>query len=161
MSAFLRVSLWLADKTVPGMAFTGRGAGVMPTDDEAALIRLSTDPLTVTDTRVSVIKGLVDLMDQALAAAGHIDVPVLFLYGGHDELVPKEAMAAAWRAQMASGDKRVTYAFYPKGYHLLERDHEGRIVTDDIAHWLQDPRAPLPSGADQRARAWIASQPGG
>jgi acylglycerol lipase len=159
MNIFLRSTLWLADKTMPGMTFTGRGAGVMPTDDEAALVRLSTDPLTVTATRVSVIKGLVDLMDKALAAAGHIDVPVLFLYGGHDELVPKEAMAAAWRAEMASGDRRVTYAFYPKGYHLLERDHEGATVTEDIAHWLEDPRAPLPSGADERARSWIAKQP--
>jgi acylglycerol lipase len=159
MNIFLRSTLWLADKTMPGMTFTGRGAGVMPTDDEAALIRLSTDPLTVTATRVSVIKGLVDLMDKALAAAGHIDVPVLFLYGGHDELVPKEAMAAAWRAEMASGDRRVTYAFYPKGYHLLERDHEGAMVTEDVARWLQDPRAPLPSGADERALSWIAAQP--
>jgi acylglycerol lipase len=159
MNIFLRSTLWLADKTMPGMTFTGRGAGVMPTDDEAALVRLSTDPLTVTATRVSVIKGLVDLMDKALAAAGHIDVPVLFLYGGHDELVPKEAMAAAWRAEMASGDRRVTYAFYPKGYHLLERDHEGATVTEDIAHWLEDPRAPLLSGADERARSWIAKQP--
>jgi acylglycerol lipase len=161
MNIFLRSTLWLADKTVPGMTFTGQGAGVRPSDNEAALIRLSTDPLTVTATRVSVIKGLVDLMDQALAAAGHIDVPVLFLYGGHDELVPKPAMAAAWRAEMASGDTRVTYAFYPRGYHLLERDHEGRMVTEDIVHWLEKPRAPLPSGADQRARAWIASQPAG
>jgi len=161
MSLFLRSALWLADKTVPGMTFTGRGAGVMPSDNEAALMRLSTDPLTVTATRISVIKGLVDLMDQALAAAGHIDVPVLFLYGGHDQLVPKEAMAAAWRAEMASGNKRVTYAFYPKGYHLLERDHEGRMVTEDIAHWLENPSAPLPSGADRRARLWIAAQPAG
>jgi len=161
MNLFLRLVLWLADKTMPGMTLTGRGAGVMPSDNEAALIRLSTDPLTVTATRVSVIKGLVDLMDQALAAPAHIDVPVLFLYGGHDELVPRQAMAAAWRAEMASGDKRVTYAFYPKGYHLLERDHEGRMVTEDIAHWLQNPAAPLPSGADARARAWIASQPAG
>jgi acylglycerol lipase len=159
MNVFLRSVLWVADTTVPNMTFTGRGAGVMPTDDEAALIRLSTDPLTVTATRVSVVKGLVDLMDRALAAAGHIDVPVLFLYGGHDELVPREAMAAAWRAEIASGATRVTYAFYPRGYHLLERDHEGATVTGDVAHWLEDPSAPLPSGADTRARAWIAAQP--
>ena len=161
MNVLLTSTLWLADKTVPGMTFTGRGAGVKPTDDEAALMRLSTDPLTVTETRVSVLKGLVDLMDQALAAPTHLDVPVLFLYGGHDELVPKPAMAAAWRAAMASGDARVTYAFYPKGYHLLERDHEGRMVTEDVVHWLEDPRAPLPSGADRRAQTWIASQPAG
>lgn len=159
MSVLLRSVLWAADKTVPNMTLTGRGAGVRPTDDEAALMRLATDPLTITATRVSVVKGLVDLMDRALAAAGHIDAPVLFLYGGHDELVPKHAMAAAWRAQMASDDRDVTYAFYPHGYHMLERDHEGRMVTDDILHWLRDPGAPLPSGADGRAGAWIAGQP--
>ncbi len=161
MNAFLRSLLWAADKTVPNMSLSGRGTGVVPTDDEAALMRLSTDPLTLTATRVSAVKGLVDLMDHALAAAGHIDVPVLFLYGGHDELVPKHAMAAAWHAQMAGADSHVTYAFYPKGYHMLERDHEGALVTGDVIHWLRDPGAPLPSGADLRAQAWIARQPPG
>jgi alpha-beta hydrolase superfamily lysophospholipase len=161
MNLLLRSTLWIADETVPGMTLTGRGAGVVPTDDDAALERLSTDPLTLRETRVSAVKGLVDLMDQALAAAGHIDVPVLFLYGGHDELVPKRAMAAAWRAEMASGVGHVTYAFYPAGYHMLERDHEGAMVTGDIAHWLEEPGAPLPSGADARARAWIAREPAG
>jgi alpha-beta hydrolase superfamily lysophospholipase len=161
MNFFLRSALWIADTTVPGMTLTGRGAGVVPTDDDAAWQRLSTDPLTLRETRVSAVAGLVDLMDRALAAAGGIDVPCLFLYGGHDELVPKPAMAAAWRAEMASGDRQVTYAFYPAGYHMLERDHEGSMVTADIAHWLEDPGSALPSGADRRARAWIAEQPAG
>jgi alpha-beta hydrolase superfamily lysophospholipase len=161
MSFVLCSALWIADATVPGMTLTGRGTGVVPTDNDAAWERLSTDPLTVRATRVSVMEGLVDLMDRALAAAGHIEGPALFLYGGRDELVPKPAMAAAWRAEMASGATRVTYAFYPAGYHLLERDHEGAMVTGDIAHWLKAPGAPLPSGAESRARAWIAAQPGG
>jgi acylglycerol lipase len=130
----------------------------VPTDNDAAWGRLSRDPLTVTDTRVATVKGLVDLMDAALAGSGHIRAPALFLYGGHDELVPKPAMAAAWRAA-AQSDGQVQFAFYPKGYHLLERDHEGPVVTADVAHWLNDPGAPLPSGADARARAWIAAQP--
>ncbi len=159
MNLLLRSVLWLADTTVPGMTLTGRGAGVVPTDDDAAWRRMSTDPLTLRETRVSAVKGLVDLMDGALAAAGRIGVPCLFLYGGHDELVPKPAMAAAWRAEMASGDRDVTYAFYPAGYHMLERDHEGSMVTADIAHWLAEPGSALPSGADTRARAWIAEQP--
>jgi acylglycerol lipase len=161
MNLLLRSTLWLADETVPGMTLTGRGAGVVPTDDDAAWARLSTDPLTLRITRVSALEGLVDLMDRALAAAGHIDGPALFLYGGHDELVPKRAMASAWRAEMASGDDRAAYAFYPGGYHLLERDHEGAMVTGDIAAWLKDPAAALPSGAEARAGAWIAAQPGG
>jgi acylglycerol lipase len=159
MNLLLRSSLWIADATVPNMTLTGRGVRVVPTDDAAALRRLSDDPLTLRETRVSAVKGLVDLMDAALAAAGHIREPVLFLYGGHDELVPKRAMAAAWRSEMANGYPRQTYAFYPHGYHLLLRDHEGAVVTADIAHWLRDPGAPLPSGAEARAAAWIAHQP--
>ena len=159
MNFLYRSVLWLADRTVPGMKLTGRGADVVPTDNDAAWERLSRDPLTVTDTRVATVKGLVDLMGQALAGAGHIRAPALFLYGGHDELVPKPAMAAAWRAVAASGDREVSFAFYPEGYHLLQRDHEGPTVTADIAHWLQDPAAPLPSGAEERARDWIAAQP--
>jgi acylglycerol lipase len=161
MTLLLRSVLWLADTTVPGMTLTGRGAGVVPTDDDAAWQRMSTDPLTLRETRVSAVAGLVDLMDRALAAAGRIDVPCLFLYGGHDELVPKPAMAAAWRAAMASDDRGATYAFYPAGYHMLERDHEGSMVTADIAHWLEDPGAALPSGAEGRARAWVTEQPAG
>jgi acylglycerol lipase len=159
MNLLLRSTLWIADTTVPNMTLTGRGVSVVPTDDAAALRRLSDDPLTLRETRVSAVEGLVDLMDAALAAAGHIREPVLFLYGGHDALVPKRAMAAAWRAEMATGYPRQTYAFYPGGYHLLQRDHEGAVVTQDIAHWLRDPAAPLPSGAEARAASWIARQP--
>jgi acylglycerol lipase len=159
MNLLLRSTLWIADKTVPNMTLTGRGAGVRPTNNDAALRRLSDDPLTLRETRVSAIKGLVDLMDAALAAAGHIRQPVLFLYGGQDALVPKPAMAAAWRAEMASGYPRQSYAFYPGGYHLLQRDEGGAAVTGDIVSWILDPTAPLPSGAEARAAAWIARQP--
>jgi acylglycerol lipase len=159
MNLLLRSTLWLADHTVPAMTLSGRGAGVRPTDNMAAWRRLSEDPLTLRETRVDSVKGLVDLMDAALAGAGHIRQPALFLYGGHDELVPKPAMAAAWRAAQASGTRREVFAYYPNGYHLLERDHEGAEVTRDIASWLLDPSAPLPSGAEARAADWLARQP--
>ena len=159
MNPLYRSVLWLTDHTVPNMRLTGGGTGVVPTDNDAAWDRLSRDPLTVTETRVATVKGLVDLMDAALAGSGKVHGPVLFLYGGHDELVPKNAMASAWRAAARSGDRSVTFAFYPQGYHLLQRDHEGPVVTADIARWLQDPGAPLPSGAGDRARHWLASQP--
>jgi acylglycerol lipase len=159
MNLLLRSTLWLADHTVPAMTLSGRGAGVRPTDNMAAWRRLSEDPLTLRETRVDSVKGLVDLMDAALTGAGHIRQPALFLYGGHDELVPQPAMAAAWRAAQASGTPREVFAYYPNGYHLLERDHEGAEVTRDIASWLLDPSAPLPSGAEARATNWLAQQP--
>ena len=155
MNLLMRASLWLADKTVPGLKLTGAGfVKVTASDNRDALIRLSTDPLTIHATRVDAIKGLVDLMDQAAAAAGHIHAPALFLYGGRDELVPPRATAAVWRA-LPPGPIR---GFYPKGYHLLLRDKNRATPIDDILAWIRDPHAPLPSGAETAARVWLDRQ---
>jgi alpha-beta hydrolase superfamily lysophospholipase len=155
MNVFMRASLWVADHTVPAMKLTGGGlVKVTASDNRQALVRLSTDPLTIHATRVDAIKGLVDLMDQALAAAPHFDARALFLYGGHDELVPTRATAATWEA-LPPGPVR---AFYQDGYHLLLRDQERETPIADILSWIRDPTAPLPSGADHAATAWIENQ---
>lgn len=156
MNFFLRASLWVASNTVPGLRLTGAGiVKVTASDNRAALRRLSTDPLTIHGTRVDAVRGLVDLMDAALAAAPHVHVPSLFLYGGHDELIPAKATAATWRA-LPPGPVR---AFYPDGYHLLLRDIDRITPIDDILAWMRAPGAPLPSGADRAAAAWLAKQP--
>ncbi|MCH8947928.1 MAG: membrane integrity-associated transporter subunit PqiC [Acidobacteria bacterium] len=48
------------------------------------------------------------------------------------------------------GSHRV--AVYPEGYHMLLRDLQGQVVWRDIAAWLADPTARLPSGADASGR---------
>ena len=155
MNVLMRAALWLADHTVPGLTVTGRGiVKVTASDNRQALIRLSHDPLTIHETRIDAIAGLVDLMSQALAAASSFHAPALFLYGGHDELVPARATAATWRA-MPAGPVR---AFYPDGYHLLLRDKDRAKPIDDILAWIRHPDAPLPSGADLAAEAWLARQ---
>lgn len=155
MNMLMRTSLWLADHTVPGLELTGGGiVKVTATDNRDALRRLSRDTLTIHTTRVDAVKGLVDLMDQAQASAPRIDVPALFLYGGHDELVPARATAATWRA-LPPGPAR---AFYPDGYHLLLRDLDRATPIDDILAWIRRPEDPLPSGADKAADAWLAQQ---
>ena len=155
MNVLMRSVLWLADKTVPGLHLAGGGfVKVTASDNHKALVRLSTDPLTIHETRVDAIKGLVDLMDQASEAASHFHARALFLYGGHDELVPPRATAATWRA-LPPGPVR---AFYPSGYHLMLRDQERQTPIDDILAWIRDPDAPLPSGADQAATAWLAKE---
>jgi acylglycerol lipase len=153
MNPLIRVTLWLADKTVPGLTLTGGGlVKVTATDNREALVRLSNDPLTIHETRVDAIKGLVDLMDQAAAAAPHFHARALFLYGGHDELVPPRATAATWRALPAGP----VLAFYPNAYHLMLRDKERATPIGDILAWMRDPDAPLPSGAEHAAAAWLA-----
>lgn len=42
-------------------------------------------------------------------------------------------------------------AVYPDGYHMLTRDLGARVVLDDMAVWLADPTAPLPSGHETDA----------
>lgn len=166
MTLLMRTTLWLADHTVPGLTLTGRGfVKVTPSDNRAALVRLSTDPLTIRATRVDAIKGLVDLMDQAAAAAVNFHAPALFLYGGHDELVPSRATAATWRALPPARQQVVpkqrgqrVLAFYPNGYHLLLRDNERAAPIGDILAWIGNTAAPLPSGADQAAAAWLDRQ---
>ncbi|MBN8873339.1 MAG: alpha/beta fold hydrolase [Rhodospirillales bacterium] len=156
MNVFLRSSLWLMASAVPGLRLTGSGfVRVRASDNREAIRRLSTDPLTIHGTRVDAVRGLVDLMDAALAAAPHFHARALFLYGGHDELIPPKATAATWRA-LPPGPVR---AFYPAGYHLLLRDVHRITPTTDIITWMRAPDAPLPSGADRAAAAWLAKQP--
>jgi alpha-beta hydrolase superfamily lysophospholipase len=153
MNVFYRVGLWFGAGLLPGMTAV-RPPGpirIVASDNRAALIALSENPLTLKETRFDSIRGLVDLMDAAQAAAGGMDAPALFLYGGHDQLVPKDAMRATWRRLPASARR----AFYPPGYHMLLRDLERAVPITDIIAWLLDRAAPLPSGADTAAAAWL------
>jgi acylglycerol lipase len=107
---------------------------------------------------VSVLAGLVNLMDTAQAAAPHITGPALVAYGAHDMLVPDSAMGAAW-AKLPPGTRR---AVYPNGYHLLMRDKDRQAVIGDVIAWMEAPRGFLPSGADIAAAGWATTHhPGG
>ena len=157
MHPFLRVSLWLADHLAPGWKLTGREVPlkIRASDNLPALRRLAEDPLTLHATRVDTLAGLVDLMDAAAAAAprlGGKGPPVLVLYGGHDDLVPRHATRHAWRL-LPPG---VRLAYYPEGHHLLLRDRDRAVPLADILAWLAAPRSPLPSPAEAAARRFLA-----
>ena len=152
MNVFLRAGLWLFANLVPGLTVTGRLARVTASDNREAIKRLSQDPLTLHETRFDAVRGLVDLMDAALAAAPHFHAPALFLYGGKDELIPDKATVATWHG-LPDGPVR---AFYPAGYHLLLRDHERMTPIDDILYWMRHPDQALPSGGDRAAAVWLA-----
>jgi alpha-beta hydrolase superfamily lysophospholipase len=159
MNFFLRSTLWLAYELVPGLtAARAPGVTITASDNREALIRLSRDPLTIHDTRVDAVKGLVDLMDAALAAASRFTAPALFMYGGRDELVPPEATAATWRSLPRIGPGGPVVAYYPDGYHLLLRDLGRSVPVGDVIAWISDPGARLPSGADAAASNWLARQ---
>ena len=154
MNLFLRAGLWLFANLVPGLTVTGRVARVTASDNREAIKRLSQDKLTIHGTRFDAVRGLVDLMDAALAAAPRFRAPALFLYGGKDELIPDKATAATWRG-LPEGPVR---AFYPGEYHRPLRDHGRMTPIDDILDWMSHPGMMLPSGGDRAAAAWLAKQ---
>ena len=155
MTALLRVGLFAVSHTVPELEMAGGPGQLRASDNNDALRRLSRDRLTLHRTRMDAVRGLVDLMDAAVAAAPHLTPPALLLYGGKDELVPKASTVAAWRL-LPAGSRT---AFYPGGYHLLLRDKGRAVPIGDVLAWMDNPLAPLPSGADYVAQGWLVAQP--
>jgi acylglycerol lipase len=156
MDVWPKALLFAAVRLVPDMVLTGRGLHILASDNIPMLRALARDPLIEHGARVDTIYGLVDLMSDALAAAPRLTTPLLLLYGAHDQVVPAIAIRA-FTADLPSSPGRLrTLAYYPGGYHLLLRDLDRRIVTVDVAHWVFDHYARLPSRTDQAeaTRPW-------
>ncbi len=151
MPALYRATLWLGAHTIPWATLTGRGLKIQASDNIEMLRALGRDPLIIKETRIDAIHGLANLMDEALAAAPALDLPALLLYGDKDEVVPEDPTLRLWQSLPASARARQRQALYSNGWHMLLRDLEAEVVWRDIARWIADPAAPLPSGAEERA----------
>ena len=90
--------------------------------------------------------GLVNLMDAARESASRVHVPYLMLHGLGDRIIPQQPVKAAIEVMPRRPDSKL--AFYKEGYHLLLRDKEGKTVAADVAVWVANHEAPLPSGAE-------------
>ncbi len=160
MDLLPRVALFVAVRLFPDMLLTGRGLRIMASDNVPMLQALAKDPMVLKGARVDTIYGLVDLMDAALAAAPRLTAPTLLMYGAHDEIVPRPPIEKFVAHLPPDPDHLRRLAYYPEGYHLLLRDLDGAKVADDVASWILDRGAPLPSRADaaDTAEPW---PPGG
>ncbi len=144
MNPLERAGLWLVAHSLPGMQLSGRGLGITASDNEAMLRALGKDPLVLKSARADAVWGLTNLMDRALAAAPRLTGPALVLYGEHDEIIPRRATCR----MLAALAFPVRVCVYLDGYHMLTRDLEAGVVLEDLAAWLSDPGAPLPSGRE-------------
>jgi acylglycerol lipase len=147
-----RGALWFFSRTVPWLAGQpGSPVGYHPSDNVAVLRDLYRDPLVIKDTRVDAFWGLVNLMDDALAASKGLDTPALIQVGAKDDLIPSDPTQIMLDRMppRAAGQQRV--ALYHKGYHMLFRDLNGAVPTDDAAFWIlnRGTAAALPSGAER------------
>jgi alpha-beta hydrolase superfamily lysophospholipase len=116
---------------------------VTPTDNRAEMLAMSRDPLMVWGARSDALFGLVDTMEAALRDADRLKGGTLWAYGAHDRIIPRNATDTAVK-RLGS---EVRTACYPAGHHLLLRDMASPVVWADVAAFIRDPVAPLPSGA--------------
>jgi acylglycerol lipase len=150
MPAIYRVALWVGSHLLPRYKPTGQGLGRRASDNIEMLRDNGRDPLFIKETRVDAVSGLSDLMDEALAVSSQIKVPVLYLYGKKDEIIPEGPSLRAMEA-MTAANRAARTAVYPNGWHMIMRDREAETVLGDVATFIADPKAPLPSGVDRKA----------
>lgn len=151
MPWYQRTLLWLTAHTVPTKTVTGKGLGILPSDNIEMLRALGRDPQVIKQTRVETLYGLVNLMDKALHQAPDLKVPTLMLYGEKDQIIPTRPTYRMLNNLPGFGLAKFRVAFYENGYHMLLRDLQAPTLWNDIAAWLNGPETALPSGADQRA----------
>jgi alpha-beta hydrolase superfamily lysophospholipase len=156
MPLALRISLSLANAVAPNLRLRDSQAPttIIASDNFAALVELSRDPLTLHSTSVAALTGLVALMDAAMQAGGRVQgTNLLVLDGRQDQLVPASATATLWSKLPATARR----GYYLNGFHLLLRDRDRALVEADILAWLQAPGSWLPSGSDINAASFTAT----
>lgn len=142
-STLLRVAAWL----FPSHRVTGEGLEIRPSDNIDMLRALGRDPLVIKATRLDAIYGLTGLMDDAYLLSRAVNLPVLLLYGEHDEVIPADALCRMLATLQESPGRTWKFALYPQGYHMLLRDMRAMTVLEDIAAWVAGGRGDgLPSG---------------
>ena len=143
MNPFYRTALWLGAHLFPTMELTGRGLGVVASDNREMILSLQRDPLVIKRTRIDAMWGLVNLMDSALKGSAELTAPALVLYGANDQLI-----APGPTSEMVSQlSPDIPVALYETGWHMLLRDLAAETVWVDIAAWIIDGKTELPSGA--------------
>lgn len=140
------MTLWLGAHTMPRRAVTpprNVTRRIQASDNIEMLRALGRDRNMIFETRVDALYGLVNLMETASERVAALRMPTAYLYGAHDQIIPRRS---AERAAVALPPGART-ALYPNGWHMLLRDLQAPIVFADIEAFLRDSAAPFPSAA--------------
>ena len=140
------LTLWIGAHTFPWRPVSpprNVTRRIVASDNIEMLRRIGRDPNMIWRTRIDAIYGLVQLMEAASKRAGTIHGDIAFLYGAHDQIIPRQSALRA--AQRLPATART--ALYANGWHMLLRDRQAEVVYEDILTFLRDPHAPFPSQA--------------
>lgn len=118
---------------------------IRASDNTVELLRMGRDPDMIFSTRFDALAGLVDLMENASRSLGRMAAPAILFHGANDQIIQPGPMRRALRR--ADGARGLRTAFYPDGWHLLNRDLGAQALYADVEAFLRDAEAPLPSGA--------------
>jgi len=130
-----RLALWTSAHTIRWKSFSGSGLKITPTDNIEVLRANGRDPLFIKGSRSDAIYGLVKLMGDAYAAAPRLkDTTLLYLYGGRDQIIPKQPSEGVMN-QLRPEAEIMTY---PTGYHMLLRDLNAQPRWADVAKWIEE-----------------------
>jgi acylglycerol lipase len=154
LSPVARTITETAAHIIPWLTVVPTGLHLEASSNRAALRELARDPLVIKETRIDAALGLVNLMTEAFDAASKLEKPRwLVLFGDRESILDRGAVNEALPQFRDLPPEQGRIGIYPSGYHLLLRDFAQYTVYDDIAAWIRDPKAPLPSGADERGAA--------
>src|SRR6185436_15128523 len=126
-----KAALWIATRMAPSKVFTPPSwvtAKVHASDNVEELRAMGRDPMMIWGARTDALYGLVQIMEHAWRRIGQVRAPTLYLYGDHDQIIPKTPTY-----QAASRLPGVRTAFYARGWHLLLRDNQAPVVWADVA----------------------------
>ena len=138
---YYRAALWLMVRIAPGWKPESKRFSVTVSDNNEMLKALSTDPLTIKETRVDTVSGLIHLMDQAFTSAKDISTKGIIFYGDKDELITKLATCGMLK-NIARNKHDWHFVVYENGYHMLSRDLQAENVYQDLIAWISDDDQP-------------------
>lgn len=149
MPWYQRFAIWIGDLTTPGLTLSSAAFDIAPSDNPAVKRRHLADPLIIKATRLDILSGLSDLMDQAAPAVAELRQRTLLLYGLRDVMMPRRPMISLFENWPDRATPNFRFALYPDGHHTLLRDLQRRVVWNDLLSWIERPDASLPSGFER------------
>ena len=136
MPFYQRWLLWISAHIIPWGKVTGNSLETTASDNVEMLKALGKDPLVIKETRIDVLYGLSDLMDEAYKKAELLNIRSLVLYGEKDEIIPRKPVFEFYRRLPSGVQGQPKMILYENGYHMLLRDLQFEVVMKDIVDWI-------------------------